>query len=259
MGGMDMLYARRHDLSVVFPTDIPDLPQVLMRSPLFQGVAEDELWAMLQCLGVESVRYAKQQYVYRAGETIRAIGLVLSGRIHSVRVDFWGNRNLLSAADPGDLFGEGWACLEAAVANADMVAAEASEVLFFDMQRVITVCGSACSFHTRVIKNILQVVANQNLALMRKIEHTTQRTTRGKLLSYLSDQASRAGSTSFSIAFNRQELADYLSVDRSAMSAELSRLRREGLLTFDKDRFTLLQGGSGTASAQGQKPLETEA
>ncbi len=246
---MNTLYARRDDLSVVFPTGIADPLQILMRSPLFQGIAEHELMAMLQCLGVESAHYEKQQYVHRAGDELRAIGFVLSGRIHSVRVDFWGNRNLLSTAESGDLFGEGWACSETAVANVDMVAVEASDVLFFNMQRVITVCSSACSFHIRAIRNILQVVASQNLALMRKIEHTTQRTTRGKLLSYLSDQALRAGSTSFSIPFNRQELADYLSVERSAMSAELSRLRREGLLTFDRDHFTLLQGGRFNGSA----------
>ena len=236
-----MLYAHDHDLSVVFPTSIPDPLQILMRSPLFQGVAEDELLAMLRCLGIEGKHYVKQQYVYRAGDRISTIGLVLSGRIHSMRVDFWGNRNLLSTAEPGELFGEGWACSETAVVSADFVAAETSDVLFFNIQRVITVCNSACNFHTRVIRNILQVVANQNLTLMRKIEHTTQRTTRDKLLSYLSEQALKAQSISFVIPFNRQELADYLSVDRSAMSAELSRLRREGLLTFDRDRFTLLK------------------
>ena len=240
---MDTVYAHQHELSVVFPTDISDSLHILMGSPLFRGVAREELLAMLHCLGVEEARYTKHQYVYRAGEKVTTIGFVLSGRIYGVRIDFWGNRNLLSTAEPGDLFGESWACTQTGVASADMVAAEASRVLFFNVQRVITVCGSACSLHTRVISNILQVVAGQNLDLMRKIEHTTQRTTRGKLLSYLSEQARRTGSTSFSIPFNRQELADYLSVERSAMSAELGRLRKEGLLEFDKDRFTLLHGG----------------
>ena len=219
----------------------------------------DELLAMLQCLGVRESYYARHQEVYRAGDEVKSIGLVLSGRIHAVRVDFWGNRNLLSTAEPGDLFGEGWACSQAAVASADMVAAEASRVLFFNVQRVITVCGSACSFHTRVIRNILQVVASQNLDLMIKIEHTTQRTTRGKLLSYLSEQARRTGCTSFSIPFNRQELADYLSVERSAMSAELGRLRREGLITFNKGRFTLLQGGCFNKNCAGSEAGTREA
>ena len=112
-------------------------------------------------------------------------------------------------------------------------------MLLMDVRRVTTMCTSACGFHTRLVRNLLASVAKRAHALTRKIEHTSKRSTREKLLSYLSDQADSARSNTFSIPFNRQELADYLSVDRSAMSAELSKMRKEGIVDFDKNRFTL--------------------
>ena len=119
------------------------------------------------------------------------------------------------------------------------VVAEEADVLFLDVGRVLTMCSSACAFHARLIRNLLAILARQNLQLTRKMEHITQKTTRKKLLSYLSFQAEREGSQAFRIPYNRQELADYLGVDRSAMSAELARMQREGILTCRRSQFTL--------------------
>ena len=133
-----------------------------------------------------------------------------------------------------------YACLgnEEIINNA--VAVRQSEVLFLDINRIITMCPSGCQFHGRLIRNLLSVIATKNKILTQKLEHMSQRSTREKLLSYLSEQAQRVGKESFDIPFNRQQLADFLSVDRSAMSNELSKMRKEGLLEFDRNHFVLL-------------------
>jgi CRP-like cAMP-binding protein len=120
------------------------------------------------------------------------------------------------------------------------VATADSELLFIDFRRLASPCVNACAFHARLIRNMLNIVSVKNIALTRKIEHVSRRTTREKLLSYLSDAAKKAGGGWFSIPFNRQELADYLYVERSAMSATLSKLRDEGVLLYRRNNFKLL-------------------
>ena len=211
----------------------------IRQSPLFDGVETEELSAMLTCLGADIRKFAKKSFIFRAGDRVSGVGLVLRGRVHSISEDFLGNRNILSVAGPGELFGEICACTQAGIAKAGFIAVEESEALFLDTQKIMTVCSSACAFHTRVIRNLLRIMAEQTMGLSQKIEFVTQRTTRAKLLAYLSVQAGLAGSSSFSIPFNRQQMAEYLSVDRSAMSNELSKLRAEGVLAFEKNSFTL--------------------
>ena len=117
--------------------------------------------------------------------------------------------------------------------------------MFMDVSRVLTVCGSACAFHARLMRNLLAVLAEKNLQFSEKLTYMTQRSTRQKLLSYLSAESLRRGAREFEIPFNRQQLADYLSVDRSALSGELSKLRGEGLLDYRKNKFTLAPGTGG--------------
>ena len=215
--------------------------EVLLASRLFAGVSRGELEAMLVCLGARTAHYARGSEILRTGEQIRCLGLVLSGTVHVLREDFWGNRNILTAAGPGEVFGESYACLPEKTTPIRASAAEPAEVLLLEVRRVLTTCPSACAFHARVIRNLLEVLAVKNLAMNEKLIHLTQRTTRDKLLSYLSACSARAGSPEFEIPYNRQQLADYLSVDRSAMSAELSRLRAQGILECHKNRFRLLR------------------
>ncbi len=166
--------------------------------------------------------------------------MVISGRVHILKEDFWGNRNIITEALPGDVFAEGYACTQGAELGISAVAAEDSRIIFMEVRRVIITCPSACAFHVRLIRNLLSVLARKNLLMDEKLTHLTQRTTREKLLSYLSSESKRQGSASFEIPYNRQQLADYLSVDRSAMSSELCRMRDEGILTFEKNRFRLV-------------------
>ena len=168
--------------------------------------------------------------------------MVLSGSVHIVKEDFWGNRNIVTEIGPGQIFAESYACTPGAALGVSVVAAEAAAVMFMNVRRVLTTCSSACEFHSRLLRNLLSVLAEKNLRFNDKLTHMAQRTTRQKLLSYLSAESMRLGSPEFDITFNRQQLADYLSVDRSAMSGELSKMRDEGLLDFYKSHFRLRQG-----------------
>lgn len=214
---------------------------IIQKSSLFSGVSEKELEAMLTCLSPVMTEYAKNQFVLRFGDSVTSMGLVLSGNVHIVREDFWGNRNILSQAAPGQMFAESYVCTQGATLGVSVIAAEAATILSLELRRILTSCTSACEFHTRLIRNLLSVLAEKNLMLNDKLTHMAQRTTREKLLSYLSTEALRQGSSSFDIPFNRQQMADYLSVDRSAMSNELCKMRDEGLLSFSKNRFTIVE------------------
>ena len=202
---------------------------LLQQTTLFAGVGEEQLPLMLNCLGAYSKTYGKDEYVLHLGTKISAISIVLSGSVFLIRDDYAGNREILANILPGQLFAESFACLRQEYLNFDVIAQEATEILFLDIQKVLTICSSAC-----------ELLAEQNLQLSVKMEHVCQRSTREKLLSYLNEQCRKHNSRTFSIPFNRQQLADYLSVDRSAMCKELSHLRQEGLIEYQKNHFHLL-------------------
>lgn len=213
---------------------------LVKHTALFDGIEENEISSMMTCLAATTEQYQKGDSVYRIGDTTTFVGLVLSGKLLVFTDDFWGNRNILSEIGAGQLFGETYAILMSKPLEVSVLADEKSEILFLDVRRISTPCSSACGFHARLIRNLLSVTARKNYQLTRKLEHMAQRTTRGKLLSYLSSEAQLNKSPAFSIPFTRQQFADYLSVDRSAMSNELSKLRDEGILRFDKNHFELL-------------------
>ncbi|MBQ8831452.1 MAG: Crp/Fnr family transcriptional regulator [Oscillospiraceae bacterium] len=213
--------------------------QTIKNSKLFAGITEGEVEAMLQCLSASVKTFKKGDIIYRAGENISSVAMLLDGKIHIQKEDFWGNLSILDAVSPGELFGEVFACLENEPMAYNAEAVKDSAVLLLDVQRVLTTCTNACKFHARLIRNLLSAISDKNRVLTQKMLHMSQRTTREKLLSYLSEQSLKQGSPAFDIPFNRQQLADFLSVDRSAMSAELGKMKNEGLLEFDKNHFVL--------------------
>ena len=206
----------------------------LLASPLFRGATSEEIAAMLPCLGASPRRFARGERILRAGEPTRYMGLVLTGSVLVEHTDLQGAVTLLGRAEPGDLFAEAYACASDELLLVDVVASEACEVLF------LTQCTSTCEHHSRIIRNLVRTLAQKNLALSRRSLHTGPRTIRARLLSYLGEQAQRAGSRSFTIPFDRQQLADYLNVERSALSNELSKMQRDGLLTCRRSSFCLL-------------------
>lgn len=214
---------------------------LICRSSLFDGIEPQHVEAMLSCLGAHRRTYPKGSAVFRIGDKTALMGFVLEGSVRLERDDYWGNRSILASFGPGQSFGEVYACEADLTYDINVITGEDAVILFMDVGRVTTMCPSSCAFHTRLIRNVLGLVARRAHALTRKIEHTSKRTTRAKLLSYLSDQAEAAGSAQFTIPFDRQELADYLSIDRSAMCAELSRMKREGIIDYHKNRFEIVR------------------
>lgn len=213
---------------------------ILERCPLFDGIRMEDLRAMLGCIGGRTVSVTKGQAVFREGDPATHVGMVLTGAVRMVREDFYGNRSIVAHIGPAELFGETYACAGIPSLPTSVVADEDSQVLLMDCRRITTSCCNACAFHSRIIFNLLKLVAVKNLVFDQKIQVTSKRTTRDKLMTYLLDQAKLQGSNSFAIPFDRQELADYLEVDRSGLSAEISRLRRDGILESEKNHFILL-------------------
>jgi CRP-like cAMP-binding protein len=214
--------------------------RILQDCPLFSEISATDLKVMLDCLQAKQRSYQKGSFIFRVGDQATSVGVLLSGDVQVMQEDFWGNRTILAHIEPGDLFAEAFSCSQSDSLPISVIATEDSRVMLLDYKRIITSCSSACVFHTRLIRNMMQILARNNIRLTQKMEHITQRTTREKLYSYLSEQAKASGSNSFSIPFDRQELADYLSVDRSALSNELSKMRNQGILQYHKNQFELL-------------------
>ncbi|MBP3587645.1 MAG: Crp/Fnr family transcriptional regulator [Clostridia bacterium] len=196
---------------------------------------------MLGCLGAQILEVPKNHFVFREGDPATLVGIVLEGCVQMVREDYYGNRSILARIEPAGLFGESFACADVETLPISVAAVEDSRVLLIDSRRITTTCSNACGFHNQMIFNMLKVVANKNLVLTQKIEVTSKRTTREKLLAYLLTQAKLHQSDSFTIPYDRQGLADYLEVERSAMSAEISKLRRDGIIECERSTFHLLK------------------
>ena len=213
---------------------------ILKRTKLFAGVTDEEIGVMLSCLDARLHTYKKGEYVLRQGEHLNCITVLVDGELHIQRDDYWGNRAIINRIAVGEMFGEAYIAPESGALLNGVVAVEDSAVIFFDVRRIITVCSSACRFHSMVVQNLFFAISEKNRTLVQKLGHISKRTTREKLISYLSEEAKRQNQSSFTIPFNRQQLADFLSVDRSAMSNELCKMRNEGLIEFEKNQFRLL-------------------
>lgn len=213
--------------------------EILLFTPLFRGIAPTDAEALLACLAPILRDVPRDGTVLAAGDAPRAVGVVLEGEVHIVHDDYWGNRSILSAAAAGDVFGEAFALGGAPVLPVSVLARRESRVLLFDSQRLLTACPSPCAGHAALLRNLIFVLARKNITLTDKIRHITGKTTRARVMSYLSEVAAETGENTFDIPFNRQEMADYLAIERSALSATLSGMQAEGLISFRKNRFTL--------------------
>lgn len=211
----------------------------LSNTLLFRGITPEEIESMMTCLDGHVKKYNKGEMIYHSGEIIQKAGLVLSGSVHIENDDLWGNKTILAYVGVGQVFAETYVCIPGEPLMIQVVAAEPVEVLFLNLGQGTRTCVKNCAFHGRLIQNLLMISAQKNLNLSRRIFYTSSKSIRGRLLSYLSDQATRTGSLEFEIPFNRQQLADFLGVDRSAMSNELGKMQKEGLLRVSKRYFCL--------------------
>ena len=212
---------------------------VICSSKLFSDISENELTAMMSCLDMQIKDFQKEALILRNGETVESVGLVLSGSILIVQDDIWGNRNILSKAGPGKTFATAFACAPGSKLNVDVIAETPVTIMFLNINRILNVCPSACAHHNQIIRNVLSELAEKNLHFSEKLQHMGERSTRSKIMSYLSAEAQRFGTYEFDIPFSRQQLADYLGVERSGLSLELGKMRDDGLLDFHKNHFVL--------------------
>ena len=217
-----------------------DFFDILRECPLFDRIGDESLKEMLGCLNAKECSYKKGDAVFAEGDKAKYLGIVLEGSVQLVRVDYYGNRSILANIEPPQLFGEAFACAGLKSLPVDAVAAADTRILLLDAQRIARPCGNACPCHGQTILNLLHIVAKKNLVLHQKIEITSKRSTREKLMTYLLLQAKNAKSHTFTVPYDRQELADYLEVDRSGLSAEISKLRNEKVLECRRSTFTLL-------------------
>ena len=213
---------------------------VLKKCPLFYNIEDEDLLRMLTCLGARVDLFDKKYTVFAEGSSARHIGIVLSGSVQVIQVDYYGNRSILSVIGEGELFAEAFACAEIKEIPVSIIADEPSEIMLIDSSHILHTCQNNCGFHQQLIFNLMKDLALKTIAFHQRIEITSKRTTRDKLLAYLTLQSKKAGSDRFDIPLDRQELADYLEVERSGLSAEISKMRREGIIENRKNHFELL-------------------
>lgn len=214
--------------------------KILQKCPLFQDIAEENLFRMLECLRARVTTFDKKYTILAEGNPAKYIGIVLSGSVQVIRVDWYGNRSILSEMGAGEVFGEAFACSAIDALPVTVVACETCDIMLIDSEHILHTCEKHCVFHQQLIFNLMKDLAAKTILFHQKLEVVSGRTTRDRLMTYLNIQAKKAGSRQFEIPFDRQELADYLEVDRSGLSAEIGRLRREGVLESEKNRFVLL-------------------
>lgn len=213
---------------------------ILRRCALFNRIEDENLIKMLNCLGARVEFFDKKYTIFAEGNSAKYIGIMLSGSAQTVQVDYFGNRSILSDITPPEVFGEAFACAEVGAIPVAVIANEPCEVMLIDCSHILHTCSNNCGFHQQLIFNLMKDLAVKTIAFHQRIEITSKRSTREKLLAYLTYQAKKSGSNSFDIPFDRQELADYLEVDRSGLSNEISKLRSEGVLQSHRKHFVLL-------------------
>ena len=214
--------------------------EILRKCPLFYEIEDNDLEKMLSCLGARVIDFDKKYTILREGDEARYLGIILSGSAQIQQMDFYGNRNIIGVVSPGEMFGESFAAAGMKSLPVSVVAAESCRVMLIECDRILHTCQGGCAFHRQLIYNLMKSLATKNILFHQRIEITSKRTTREKLMAYLMLMAKRAGNNSFEIPFDRQELADYLEVERSGLSAEISKLRKEGILNSNKNSFELL-------------------
>lgn len=214
--------------------------EILRNCPLFQQIKEENLLTMLSCLGAKVEFFDKKYTIMAEGTPAKYIGILLSGSAQIARSDYYGNRSILSNIGPAEVFGEAFACAEMGAIPVTVIANEPCPVMLIDRDHILHTCRNQCGFHQQLIFNLMKDLATKVLVFHQKIEVVSKRSTRDKLMTYLMLQAKKQSSNRFTIPFDRQELADYLEVDRSGLSAEIGKLSREGILRSHRHHFELL-------------------
>jgi cAMP-binding proteins - catabolite gene activator and regulatory subunit of cAMP-dependent protein kinases len=210
----------------------------IKENPLFKEIDYNEFEKMFNCIESRTVKYKKDEVVLMTGDEVIFIGLILSGGVTITKEDSDGNSVILTALGESDLFAEVFACAGIEYSPVTVRTLENSEILLINYKRIITTCASSCEFHSKLVENMLRLIAKKNLILNQKNDILSKRSIREKLYAFFDIQ--RGKSKKFTIPYNRDEMARYLCVDRSALSKELCKMRDEGIITFNKNEFQIL-------------------
>lgn len=211
----------------------------LRQSPLFRDLSDSEIQSLIEAMNGRMLAVSKHQTIYRPSDPARGIFIVLTGSVLAFHDDLWGNRHTVADFPPGAIFGLPYAILPGATMNLTATASEESTILFLDVLRILYNPGLS-PLCPALSRNLTLILAEKLADGVEHLAHMNHRTTRDKLLSYLSAEARRQRSCTFTVPFNRQQLADYLGVQRAAMCAELSRMQKDGLIEYHRNRFTFL-------------------
>lgn len=214
--------------------------EILKKCPLFDGIEDQNLLGILGCLRARVMSFDKKYTILTEGSRAKYAGIVLSGSAHIVQVDYNGNQSIIADVRPSELFGEAFACAELDSLPVSVVANEPCEILLIECGHILHTCETNCVFHRKMILNFVRDLAQKSVALHQRVKIISKRTTRDKLMEYLSVQSEKSGSNSFEIPFDRQELADFLEVDRSGLSVEIGKLKREGIIDNHKRHFKII-------------------
>ena len=210
---------------------------------IFDNIAQENREAMLKCINAYTKEFTKGDFVLSSEDSPMLMGVLQRGSVHMVTEDMWGSRSLLCMQEPGDLMGETFACAREENYTIGYQAVSDCQVLFMDFGRVMHTCDMMCAFHHRLIENMVKMIAAKNLEFIKKIDVMSKMHMREKILTLLSQYAAAAGSQTFVMPMGRVRMAEYLCVDRSAMSRELAKMAEEGLIEFEHSRFTLKRMG----------------
>ena len=212
--------------------------EMINKTALFQGMSEEELEAVLRDLHAEEKEYRKGHVILHAGKRTDRLGLVLAGSVSIESNDIWGNRTILSHVEPGQVFAETYAMLQQEPMLVDAVANEKCRILFLDIRKLLTSDGPE-GWQGKLIRNLLMITSQKNYHLSGRSFHTAPKSIRGRVMAYLNTVALQKKRTSFEIPFDRQQLADYLNVERSALSKELGKMQRDGIIRTRKNHFEI--------------------
>lgn len=215
--------------------------ETLQKNPLFHDIPIMNIPLLLSGLQASLKSYPKNSYIKYSGEPADFIGIVLTGEIHIIQDDYYGNRSIIASVTENELFGEAFACANTKHLPVDIIAASGCTILFLNSNSLLYSCDGNCSFHHKLMNNLLHIIAVKNMMLNQKLNYTAHKTTKEKLLAYLNDMAKQNAADEFTIPFNRQQLADYLGIERSAMSTELNKLAKAGILETQRNHFKLIK------------------
>jgi len=208
--------------------------------PLFKGVNQNSINVIMNCFKSVEKEYKKGTYIWHAGDKAEYVGIVIKGQVNIVKDDISGDRVIINTVYNPMIFGESYAIAKISEYPVSVQAAVDSKIILIDIEKLITPCSVGCSFHNKIIKNLVEIIAKKNIKLNNRIECITKKTIKQKLVFYLVDEMKMSENDEIKIPFNRNELSDYLNVNRSALSRVLSKLEEDGILIFNKNKFKIL-------------------